>query len=113
EAEAAEAIQLRAEASKFEVVEKSLRDEVESLKERNITLEKEKSVLDVRVSNLAAKSGTAISGAIEKGMQDGLAADIEHGALGRSLEDLVAYNPSSEEDYNAALQELRSLDFAL
>ncbi|GJY27689.1 hypothetical protein Tco_0403456 [Tanacetum coccineum] len=54
EAEAAKAIHLRVEASKFEVVEKSLHDEVESLKERNITLEKEKSVLDVRVSNLAA-----------------------------------------------------------
>ncbi|GJQ94795.1 hypothetical protein Tco_0005934, partial [Tanacetum coccineum] len=51
EAEAAEA---RTEASKFKVVEKSLRDEVESLKERNTTLEKEKSVLDVRVSDLAA-----------------------------------------------------------
>ncbi|GKG27439.1 hypothetical protein Tco_0403142, partial [Tanacetum coccineum] len=54
EAEAAEAIRLRAEASKFEAVEKSLHDEVESLKERNITLEEEKSVLDVRVSDLAA-----------------------------------------------------------
>ncbi|GJS07922.1 hypothetical protein Tco_0364718 [Tanacetum coccineum] len=234
EAEAAEAIHLRTEASKFEVAEKSLRDEVESLKERNTTLEKEKSVLDVRVSDLAATVivreqeaadsdamvttaklqhdklddqvhalevtcsglrdqiptyerlkeqfeefqdvqmrmvgdklaklevdlsemtlhfeekfyphllttiagrrwllthglklfltkclnsseylsalGAAISRAIKKGMQDGLAAGIEHGAHGRSLEDLVAYNPSAEEDYNAALQELRSVDFAL
>ncbi|GJV89393.1 hypothetical protein Tco_1533331, partial [Tanacetum coccineum] len=195
EAEAAEAIRLRAEASKFEAVEKSLRDEVESLKKRNITLEKEKSMLDVRVSDLAATVrvreqeaadsdamvtavklqndkladqvhalevtcsslrdqiptyerlkeqfeefqdvqmrmvgdklakleclnsseylsalGAAISRAIEKGMQDGLAAGIEHGAHDRSLEDLVAYNPSAEEDYNAALQELRSLDFSL
>ncbi|GJY81825.1 hypothetical protein Tco_0494576 [Tanacetum coccineum] len=234
EAEAAEAIRLRAEASKFEAIEKSLHDEVESLKERNVTLEREKSVLDVRVSNLAATVkvreqevadsdalvtavklqndkladqvhalevtcsslrdqiptyerlkeqfeefqdvqmrmvgdklaklevdlsemtlhfeekfyphllttiagrrwllthglklfltkclnsseylsalGAAISRAIEKGMQDGLAAGIEHGAHGRSLEDLVAYNPSAEEDYNAALQELRSVDFSL
>ncbi|GJX89602.1 hypothetical protein Tco_0341616 [Tanacetum coccineum] len=57
--------------------------------------------------------GAAISRAIEKGMQDGLAAGIEHGAHGRSLEDLVAYNPSAEEDYNAALQEIRSVDFSL
>ncbi|GJS83591.1 hypothetical protein Tco_0750132 [Tanacetum coccineum] len=222
EAKAAEAIRLRSEASKFEVVEKSLHDELESLKECNTTLEKEKSVLDVRVSDLAATVkvreqeaadsdamatvhalevtcsglrdqiptyerlkeqfeefqdvqmrmvgdklaklevdlsemtlhfeekfyphllttiagrrwllthglklfltkclnsseylsalGAAISRAIEKGMQDGLAAGIEHGAHGRSLEDLVAYNPSAEEDYNAALQELRSVDFAL
>ncbi|GJQ89726.1 hypothetical protein Tco_0000865 [Tanacetum coccineum] len=200
EAEAAEAIRLRVEASKFEVVEKSLRVEVESLKECNITLEKEKSVLDVIVSDLAATVkvrkqeaadsdamvtavklqndklndqvhalelanvevdllemtlhfkekfypyllttiagrrwllthglklfltkclnsseylsalGAAISRAIEKGMQDGLAAGIEHGAHGRSLEDLVVYNPFAEEDYNAALQELRSVDFSL
>ncbi|GJR82767.1 hypothetical protein Tco_0153552 [Tanacetum coccineum] len=51
--------------------------------------------------------------AIEKGMQDGLAAGIEYGAYGRRLKDLVAYNPSVEEDYNAILQELRSVDFAL
>ncbi|GJT27510.1 hypothetical protein Tco_0907785 [Tanacetum coccineum] len=200
EAETAEAIRLRTEASKFEVVEKSLRDEVESLKECNTTLKKEKSMLDVRVSDLAAivkvreqeaadsnamvttvklqndkladlvhalevtcsglrdqiltyehlkeqfeefqdvqmrmvgdklaklevfltkclnsseyllALGAAISQAIEKGMQDVLVAGIEHGAHGKSLEDLVAYNPSAEEDYNAALQELRSVDFSL
>ncbi|GKB36079.1 hypothetical protein Tco_0881021 [Tanacetum coccineum] len=54
EAEAAEAIRLRTKASKFEVVEKSLRDEGESLKERNTIIEKEKSVLDVRVLDLSA-----------------------------------------------------------
>ncbi|GJU00475.1 hypothetical protein Tco_1110813 [Tanacetum coccineum] len=57
--------------------------------------------------------GAAISRAIKKGMQDGLAAGIKHGAHGRRLEDLVAYNPSTEEDYSAALQELRSVDFSL
>ncbi|GJY50591.1 hypothetical protein Tco_0441438 [Tanacetum coccineum] len=48
------AIHLRAEASKFKVVEKSLQDEIKSLKERNTSLEKEKGVLDVRVADLAA-----------------------------------------------------------
>ncbi|GJR00976.1 hypothetical protein Tco_0523960 [Tanacetum coccineum] len=57
--------------------------------------------------------GAAISRAIKKGMQDGLVASIEHGAYGRRLEDLVTYNPSTEEDYNAVLQELHSVDFAL
>ncbi|GKD01876.1 hypothetical protein Tco_1172150 [Tanacetum coccineum] len=38
EAEAAEAIRLHAEASKFETVEKSLQDEIRSLKERNAAL---------------------------------------------------------------------------
>ncbi|GJW66490.1 hypothetical protein Tco_0120914 [Tanacetum coccineum] len=54
EAEAAEAIRLRAEASKFEAIEKSLQDEVRVLKDCNTTLEKEKSELNVKVADLAA-----------------------------------------------------------
>ncbi|GKC65369.1 hypothetical protein Tco_1097967, partial [Tanacetum coccineum] len=54
EAKAAEAIRLRAEASKFEAIEKSLQDEVRVLKDCNTTLEKEKSELDVKVADLAA-----------------------------------------------------------
>ncbi|GJT18356.1 hypothetical protein Tco_0877062 [Tanacetum coccineum] len=50
----AEAIRLRAETSKFEAVEKSLRDEIHVLKGRNIGLEKEKDELDVKVADLAA-----------------------------------------------------------
>ncbi|GJW23047.1 hypothetical protein Tco_0033669 [Tanacetum coccineum] len=52
EAEAAEAIRLRAEASNFKVVEKSLRDETIALKERNTILEKERNALDVKNDNL-------------------------------------------------------------
>ncbi|GJU35304.1 hypothetical protein Tco_1183658, partial [Tanacetum coccineum] len=54
EAEAAEAIRLRAEASKFKAIEKSLQVEVEALKEHNTTLEKKKNELDVKVVDLAA-----------------------------------------------------------
>ncbi|GJX50711.1 hypothetical protein Tco_0277556 [Tanacetum coccineum] len=54
EAEATEAIRLRAKASKFEVVEKSLRDEVKVLKEQNATLEQERTDLGVKVADLAA-----------------------------------------------------------
>ncbi|GKB92361.1 hypothetical protein Tco_0964633, partial [Tanacetum coccineum] len=54
EAEAAEAIRLRVEASKFEAIEKSLQDEVRVLKDHNTTLEKEKSKLDVKVADLVA-----------------------------------------------------------
>ncbi|GJY04491.1 hypothetical protein Tco_0370431 [Tanacetum coccineum] len=54
EAEAAEAIRLRAEASKFEAIEKSLQDEVRVLKNHNTTLEKDKSELDVKVADLVA-----------------------------------------------------------
>ncbi|GKB72339.1 hypothetical protein Tco_0933751, partial [Tanacetum coccineum] len=48
EAEAAEAIRLRAQASNLETVEKSIRDEVNALKERNAILEKERNALDVK-----------------------------------------------------------------
>ncbi|GJU81707.1 hypothetical protein Tco_1284072 [Tanacetum coccineum] len=57
--------------------------------------------------------GTAISRAIEKGMQDGLAASIDHRKKGRSLTDIVAYNPAAEADYNPSIQKLRDLDFPL
>ncbi|GJX93679.1 hypothetical protein Tco_0348265 [Tanacetum coccineum] len=53
-AEAVEAILLRAEASRFGVVEKSLRDEVKYLREHNATLEEEKGVLNVKVADLIA-----------------------------------------------------------
>ncbi|GKB54919.1 hypothetical protein Tco_0905672 [Tanacetum coccineum] len=54
EVEAAEAIRLRAKASKFEAVEKSLQDEVKALKERNASLEKERDTMDVKVTGLEA-----------------------------------------------------------
>nr|GEV05345.1 hypothetical protein [Tanacetum cinerariifolium] len=50
--------------------------------------------------------GAAIICAIEKGMQDGL-------SVGRSLEDVPAYNPSAEADYTFAFQRLREVDFPL
>ncbi|GKD87996.1 hypothetical protein Tco_1359150, partial [Tanacetum coccineum] len=54
EAEAAKAIRLYAEASKFETTEKSLKDEIRSQKERNVAFEKEKGELGVRVVDLSA-----------------------------------------------------------
>ncbi|GJW14966.1 hypothetical protein Tco_0019099 [Tanacetum coccineum] len=57
--------------------------------------------------------GATICRAIEKGMQDVLSAGINHGKAGRSLPDVVAYNPAAEADYNSALQRLREVDFPL
>ncbi|GKA60406.1 hypothetical protein Tco_0759813 [Tanacetum coccineum] len=54
ETEAAEAICLCAQAFNFEVIEKSLRDETNALKERNAILEKERNALDVKVTELEA-----------------------------------------------------------
>ncbi|GJV06512.1 hypothetical protein Tco_1344168 [Tanacetum coccineum] len=47
--------------------------------------------------------GHAFGRAIEKGMQEGLAAGIEHGQAGRCLTDLEAYIPSVEDDFNSAI----------
>nr|GEY54645.1 hypothetical protein [Tanacetum cinerariifolium] len=57
--------------------------------------------------------GMAICKAIEKGMQDGLAAEITHGKEGRVLTDVAAYNPSTEMDYVSALQQLQGVNFFL
>ncbi|GJR29261.1 hypothetical protein Tco_1105493 [Tanacetum coccineum] len=57
--------------------------------------------------------GNAFGRAIEKGMQEGLAAGIEHGQAGRCLSDLEAYNPSAEADFNSDVRDLRGLDFPL
>ncbi|GJS31823.1 hypothetical protein Tco_0492443 [Tanacetum coccineum] len=57
--------------------------------------------------------GNAFSRAIEKGMQEGLAAGIEHLQAGRCLTDLEAYIPSAEDDFNSAVSNLRGLKFSL
>ncbi|GKD59258.1 hypothetical protein Tco_1296767, partial [Tanacetum coccineum] len=51
--------------------------------------------------------------AIEKGMQEGLAAGIEHGKVGRCLTNLEAYIPSAEVDFNSTVRDLRDLNFPL
>nr|GEY71433.1 hypothetical protein [Tanacetum cinerariifolium] len=57
--------------------------------------------------------GAAISRAIEKGMQSGLAAAVDHGREGRSLTDVAAYNLDPEADFNSSLQKFREVDFPL
>ncbi|GKC25832.1 hypothetical protein Tco_1027982 [Tanacetum coccineum] len=46
-------------------------------------------------------------------MQSGLSVGIDHGKAGRNLEDIVAYNPAAEADYNSALQRFLEVDFPL
>ncbi|GKE59568.1 hypothetical protein Tco_1498753 [Tanacetum coccineum] len=57
--------------------------------------------------------GAAISRAIKKGMQDGLAAGITHGQEGRVLSDVAMFNPFAESDYISAFQELQDVNFSL
>ncbi|GKA31534.1 hypothetical protein Tco_0717839 [Tanacetum coccineum] len=57
--------------------------------------------------------GEAIGRAIDKSMQGGLAAGIEHGRAGRSITDVAAFNPSAESDYVAAINALQGVSFSL
>ncbi|GJS03505.1 hypothetical protein Tco_0320013 [Tanacetum coccineum] len=57
--------------------------------------------------------GHAFGRAIEKGMQEGLAAGIEHGQAGRCLTGLEAYIPSAKVDFNSAVCDLHDMDFSL
>ncbi|GKE10501.1 hypothetical protein Tco_1414052, partial [Tanacetum coccineum] len=165
EAEATEAVRLRAEASKFEVIKKSLvkkqevadldamvtsvklqndnlADQVHKLEASSVGLQEKVTVYEECMSHLEkfqdekmkellthgmelaltkclnsteylSALGAAISKAVEKGMQKGLSARITHGAEGRKLTDVAAYNPSAEADYLSALQRLQSVNFSL
>ncbi|GJU71407.1 hypothetical protein Tco_1262812 [Tanacetum coccineum] len=55
------------------------------------------------------RSEAAISRSIEKGMQRGLAAGIDHGRKGRSLTDVAAYNPNAEANFNSTLQNFQDI----
>nr|GEW80556.1 ribonuclease H-like domain-containing protein [Tanacetum cinerariifolium] len=57
--------------------------------------------------------GGAIGRSIDKGKQDGLAAGIDHRKDGKSLVDVVSYNPFTEANYVSAINALRVLDFPL
>ncbi|GKA62297.1 hypothetical protein Tco_0761816 [Tanacetum coccineum] len=58
-----------------------------------------------------AALGGAIGRAIDKDMQDGLAAGIDHGKARRGLVKVVAYNPTAEANYVAAVNALHAVDF--
>ncbi|GJV10736.1 hypothetical protein Tco_1352277 [Tanacetum coccineum] len=60
-----------------------------------------------------AALGEAIGRAIDKGMQDGLVAGIEHGKAGRSPDAISVYNPSAEDNYVAAINALCTVEFPL
>nr|GEU37750.1 hypothetical protein [Tanacetum cinerariifolium] len=164
EAEAAEALRLRAEVFKFEATEKSLQGEVGVLRDHSATLEKEKNELSVKVTDLSASvkvreqevadldaQVTAVKlqndnlvgqissaglrekvavyedfiGQLEKFQDEKieeprLAKPLRrvcrkdtHGAEGRKLADVAAYNPSAEADYLSALQRLQNVNFSL
>ncbi|GJZ56500.1 hypothetical protein Tco_0611693 [Tanacetum coccineum] len=100
EAEAAEAIRLRAEASKFEAIEKSLRYKVRILKDHNTTLEKEKSELDVKVADLVAS--------VKVREQEVADLDAMVIFVNSQNDNLVNHGP-----HISSLQDLQSVNFSL
>nr|GEV93446.1 hypothetical protein [Tanacetum cinerariifolium] len=54
-----------------------------------------------------AALGWVIGRAIDKGIQDGLAAGIDHGKAGRVLAEVATYDPSAEANYVAVVNALR------
>ncbi|GJU10944.1 hypothetical protein Tco_1133340 [Tanacetum coccineum] len=57
--------------------------------------------------------GGALGRAIDKGMQDGLAAGVDHGRARRGLDDIAAYDPSTEANFVSAVNALRAVNFTL
>nr|GEU28880.1 reverse transcriptase [Tanacetum cinerariifolium] len=67
----------------------------------------------LQLSEYLASLREAIDCAINKGMQDGLAADIDHEKARRSLDNAVAYSPSIEADFVFAINTIRDVDFPI
>ncbi|GKB44190.1 hypothetical protein Tco_0889132, partial [Tanacetum coccineum] len=57
--------------------------------------------------------GKVISMAINKGIQEDLKAEIEHGKEGRSLDQIEAYDPETEAKYVAVVFEFENISFPL
>nr|GEX55678.1 hypothetical protein [Tanacetum cinerariifolium] len=122
EAEAAEAIRLSSQIAAVEAAEATRIKKLNSLRERNVSLEGQVVALESAVvSGLEVTCsgprdevmGEAIGRAIDKGMQDGLTAGIKHGRAERSIADVAAFIPFVEGDYVAAINALRDVNFPL
>nr|GEY51057.1 hypothetical protein [Tanacetum cinerariifolium] len=110
EAEAAEAIRLRGQLSvlsrnELSSKEASLEFERDSLTDQKSSLE---SSFEHFKERMKAMQDDCV---INKGMQDGLKAGVDHGKDGRDLSMIEAYDPSTEAKYIDAVNTLRTVDF--
>ncbi|GKF83535.1 hypothetical protein Tco_0245191, partial [Tanacetum coccineum] len=87
-------------------------EQVKVLSDKVAGLDAELMRMALHLEHLAALGG-AIRRAIDKGMQDGLAAGIDQGKAGRGLVDVAAYDLSAEANYVSAVNALRAMDFPL
>nr|GEW36294.1 hypothetical protein [Tanacetum cinerariifolium] len=115
ETEAAKAACLRVQVA-AEATEKMHVDEIDALKQRNVVLENEKESLNGKVVELQSSVSTKdlelkdlnVDVFSLRSQKDSLV-DQE----GKSLVNIVAYNPAAKVDYNSALQRLREVEFPL
>nr|GEY51660.1 hypothetical protein [Tanacetum cinerariifolium] len=125
EAEATEAIRLYGQLSIVETVDAAKSNELRGLKGKNLVLEEEKSVLSEKLSRdeLSSKVAfleserdrisdqtEAIGCTINKGMQDGLKAGIDHGKDRRDSSVIEAYNPFAKAKYVDTVNALHTVD---
>nr|GFA07212.1 hypothetical protein [Tanacetum cinerariifolium] len=119
--------ELSVNASSLEFEKEKLVDQVEAMQDEYVNVLSDRvTSIDSNLMEMAlhmdeefyprylttiAKRRWILSRAINKGMQDGLAAGIDHGKVRRSLVDVSAYNPFVEADYVAAINALRAMDF--
>nr|GEY09261.1 hypothetical protein [Tanacetum cinerariifolium] len=64
-------------------------------------------------ANIKQALANELTNAFGKPFEEGLSARITHGAEGRQLADVAAYNPSAKADYLSALQHLQNVNFSL
>ncbi|GJZ81551.1 hypothetical protein Tco_0646545 [Tanacetum coccineum] len=90
---------LRDQVSDYEL----FKEQIETVQDKQVKL----------AGEYVAALGAAIGLAIDKGMQTGLVASIDHEKAGRGLTEVVAYDISVEGKYVSAVLALRDLEFNL
>nr|GEZ93154.1 hypothetical protein [Tanacetum cinerariifolium] len=122
--EAAEAIRLHGQVVVVEAAKDAQASELNGLNKQNALSYNELSIkatsLESEKDGLVGQSLeylTALRGVIDrtidKGIQDGLAAGIDHGRARRGLAEVTAYNPVLEADYICAIRALHDMDVPL
>ncbi|GKA37171.1 hypothetical protein Tco_0723736 [Tanacetum coccineum] len=101
---------LAVQVSTLEAICSGVRDEVSGLESElmEMALHMDEEFYPRYLTTIAGRRSC-----IDKGMQDGLTADIDHGKVGRGLVDVAAYNPSSKANYVSTINALRAVDFSL
>ncbi|GJZ31211.1 hypothetical protein Tco_0576258 [Tanacetum coccineum] len=78
----------------------------------NLALHIDEEFYPCYLTTISGRRG-ALGRAIDKEMQGGLAAGVDHGKARRGLEEIAAYDPSTEAKFVSAINALRDVDFPL